>query len=251
VENDPVSKSDPTGLFSCGDVVQTDVKFDAVIYRMTTFYVCKDTVSLGYIQVRGNPSMGDFQTTYHWTGRQDLYESGGCEDRTTGTSRPCYEVDLMKAWAAQVKAEPCSPSQRFDEPHECEGEFSGTLAGTLLFRALRNAGMAYMSAVYLVGRLGQQIGSAILGVRQNIGVGQIQWQWAGRTRIPDLINEDLRIAYEVKYVADFRVTQQIIDTAAAARLNGYRYVVALYSGSTISEQSKELLRQLGVELIQF
>ena len=71
------------------------------------------------------------------------------------------------------------------------------------------------------------------------------------TRIPDFVGDAIRIAYEVKFVGEFRVTQQIIDTAILARDKGYSYVLLLWEGSAISQATRDTLSQLGVGLQRF
>lgn len=60
-----------------------------------------------------------------------------------------------------------------------------------------------------------------------------------------------KIAYEVKYVGEFRITRQIIDTAAAAAANGYSYVLLLYNGAYISPATEAQLSAMGVTLRRF
>jgi RHS repeat-associated protein len=260
---DPVNLFDPNGLSGCPVATTTSYLYNGIVHSTTTMHVCDSSNFdvLGYIRVYGNASMGITGTSYHWNGAQDIYESGNC---ATADGRNCAEEDLLRRFFAQFTPEPCTLAQHLNTPQDCDGgavALAATPAFTLVRGALIRGGMsvlaAHMAAVQIVGTAAALYVSRLTGLPLNnlASSGQQQLRWVSGSsvgfRIPDIVDFANKIAIEVKYVSDFRVTAQILDTARLAMQNGWTYRIYLYHGATMSPQSQATLAGLGVQVHRF
>jgi hypothetical protein len=242
VGGDPVNYADPQGLYS------VDPSFGCV--NSQWFFGNPEACFSSWSSIGMGNDMCDSPYSKCW----DVDTSSpGYHNCVTNEGLSCLEVDDARRFYSRFTAEGCSAAQVISTPQACE---DGTImaAATPLFRALRRgAGFAWYAAAQAVGRYGEAVVGRILGLERNAGAMRVVWEWAGKKRIPDFVDEVKRIAYEVKYVGFINITQQIIDTAAAARANGYQYVIYLYHGAynQLTQKQIDQFSEMGVKVGSF